>query len=287
MNNAELARTLSWRENALFEERKKNIKNERAMKILVILVLTLLVCTRGSAQADSTYHQGTLDLVQYLDVRDFEVSQNCLGDYEFQAGDRSIRQYEMYDSDKKFVGYVEQSKELHTPYSYYYNYDTKGRLRYLSVSFDGVSIGNSYRYDSLGRITEIKDYSRPYKFKLNNLIEKMSSEYGCDLLNKRRLVSVHRSEGERDLKKPWYSVFYLENERSHYGDKYLIDGTTGETLYVLKHEAWNECGSGDLSDFYTRAKGLPTSIQGKYLYELNKKKQAQKKKGAKKKVGRR
>ena len=287
MNNAELARTLSWRENALFEEQKKNIINERAMKILVILALTLFACTRGSAQADSTYHQERMDLVQYLDVRDFEVSQNCLGDYEFQANDRSIRQYEMYDSDKKFVGYVEESKELHTPYSYYYNYDTKGRLRYLSVSFDGVSIGNSYRYDSLGRITEIIDHSRPYKFKLNNLIEKMSSEYGCDLLNKRRLVSVHRSEGERDLKKPWYSVFYLENERSHYGDKYLIDGTTGETLYVLKHEAWNECGSGDLSDFYTVAKGLPTSIEGKYLYELSKKKQAQKKKGVKKKVGRR
>lgn len=258
-------------------------KNKRAMKILVILALTLFVCTRGSAQADSTHHQGAPDLVQYLDVRDFEVSQNCLGDYEFQAGDRSIRQYEMYDSDRKFVGYVEESKELHTPYSYYYNYDTKGRLRYLSVSFDGVSIGNSYRYDSLGCITEIKDYSRPYKFKLNNLIEKMSGEYGCDLLNKRRLVSVHRSEGERDLKKPWYSVFYLEHVRSHHGDKYLIDGTTGETLYVLKHEEWNECGSGDMRDFQAMAKGLPTTIEGKYLYELNKKKQAQKEKGAKKK----
>ena len=274
---------MSWRENALFEERKKNIKNERAMKILVILALTLFACTRGSAQADSTYHQERMDLVQYLDVRDFEVSQNCLGDYEFQAGDRSVRQYEMYDSDKKFVGYVEESKELHTPYSYYYNYDTKGRLRYLSVSFDGLSIGNSYHYDSLGRITEIIDYSRPYKFKLNDLIEKMSSEYGCDLLNKRRLVSVHRSEGERDLKKPWYSVFYLEHVRSHHGDKYLIDGTTGETLYVLKHEEWNECVSGDMRDFQAMAKGLPTTIEGKYLYELNKKKQTQKKKGAKKK----
>ena len=263
MNNAELARTLSWRENALFEERKKNIKNERAMKILVILALTLFACTRGSAQADSTYHQGTLDLVQYLDVRDFEVSQNCLGDYEFQTNDRSIRQYEMYDSDRKFVGYIETSNELRTPYSYYYNYDTKGRLRYLSVSFDGLSIGNSYRYDSLGRITEIIDHSKPYKFKLNDLIEKMSGEYGCDLLNKKRLVSMHRSEGERDLKKPWYSVFYLEHVRSHHGDKYLIDGTTGETLYVLKHEAWNECGSGDMRDFQAMAKGLPTTIEGK------------------------
>ena len=274
----------SW---ALVADKVVKHKNERAMKILVILALTLLVCTRGSAQADSTYHQGALDLVQYLDVRDFEVSQNCLGDYEFQANDRSIRQYEMCDSDRKFVGYVEESKELYTPYSYYYNYDTKGRLRYLSVSFDGFGIGNSYRYDSLGCITEIKDYSRPFKFKLNDLIEKMSSEYGCDLLNKKRLVWVHRSEGERDLKKPWYSVFYLEHIRSYHGDKYLIDGTTGETLYVLKHEAWNECGSGDMSDFYTVAKGLPTTIEGKYLYELNKKKQAQKKKGAKKKVGRR
>ena len=267
--------------------KKEHKKNERAMKILVILALTLFACTRGSAQADSTYHQERMDLVQYLDVRDFEVSQNCLGDYEFQAGDRSVRQYKMQDSDGKFIGYVEESKELRTPYSYYYNYDTKGRLRYLSVSFDGLSIGNSYRYDSLGRITEIIDHSKPYKFKLNDLIEKMSGEYGCDLLNKKRLVWVHRSEGERDLKKPWYSVFYLEHVRSHYGDKYLIDGTTGETLYVLKHEEWNECGSGDMRNFQAMAKGLPTTIEGKYLYELNKKKQAQKKKGAKKKVGRR
>ena len=55
-------------------------KNKRAMKIFVILALTLFVCTQGSAQADSTYHQEGMDLVQYLDVRDFEVSQNCLGD---------------------------------------------------------------------------------------------------------------------------------------------------------------------------------------------------------------
>lgn len=82
-------------------------------------------------------------------------------------------------------------------------------------------------------------------------------------------------------------MFYLEHVRSHHGDKYLIDGTTGETLYVLKHEEWNECGSGDMRDFQAMAKGLPTTIEGKYLYELNKKKQAQKKKGAKKKVGRR
>lgn len=99
----------SW---ALVANKVVKHKNKRAMKIFVILALTLFVCTRGSAQADSTYHQGALDLVQYLDVRDFEVSQNCLGDYEFQAGDRSVRQYKMQDSDGKFVGYIETSNEL-------------------------------------------------------------------------------------------------------------------------------------------------------------------------------
>ena len=38
-----------------------------------------------------------------------------------------------------------------------------------------------------------------------------------------------------------------------------------------------------MRDFQAMAKGLPTSIEGKYLYELNKKKQTQKKKGVKKK----
>ena len=252
------------------------------MRLFVVIILSLFVCTQGCAQTDSVEHNKGKNMKRYFDIKNFNENQDGEGDYEYKTNDMSIRQYTLYDSDGPLTGYIEDCRELHTPYSYYYRYDTKGRLRQMAVSFCGMSIGKVYFYDSLGRTTETIDYSEPYKFKLSDLIEKMKREYGCDLLNKKRVIGVHRSKGERDLKRPWYSVFYREEEHTHYGDEYLIDGTTGETLYVLKHEEWNECGS-DMSDFYAMVKGLPTTIAEKYLYELNKKKGGQDKKGTKKK----
>jgi len=151
----------------------------------------------------------------------------------------------------------------------------------MIVSFSRFHIGKGYRYDSLGQITEEKDYSAPYKFKLSDLIEKMKKEYGCDLLSKERVADVSRSEGEKDLKRPWYSVYYLDANDDMCGDEYLIDGTTGETLYVIKNKQMDEWWDQE-TYWNAKMKGLPMSIEEKYLYELKKKKEGQKKKGTKK-----
>ena len=252
------------------------------MRTLVVLNLIALACTIGRAHADSVYNQQDTNTLRCFDIKNFNENQDGAGDYEYKTDDMSIRQYTLYDSDGPLAGYIEDCKELHTPYSYYYRYDTKGRLRQMAVSFSGMSIGKVYFYDSLGRTTETIDYSEPYKFKLNDLIEKMKREYGCDLLNKERTSDVSRSEGERDLKRPWYSVYYLEEGNHLFGDEYLIDSTTGETLYILKHqpiyEWWDEMKYMDAV-----INRLPMSIEEKYLYELNKKKEGQDKKGTKKK----
>ena len=241
------------------------------MRMLIVIVLSLFVCTQGCAQTDCVGHNKGKNMKRYFDIKTFNENQNRAGYYEFQTYNMSIEQRKRYDSNKQLIGYIEVCEELRRPYRYYYEYDTKGNLRHMSVSFCGFHIGNEYYYDSLGQITKTIDYSAPYKFKLSDLIEKMKKEYGCDILDKERTSEVCRSDGKRDLKRPWYSVYYLETENRMFGDEYLIDGTTGETLYVLKHEEWNECGS-DMSDFYAMVKGLPTTIAEKYLFELKKKK---------------
>ena len=151
----------------------------------------------------------------------------------------------------------------------------------MIVCFNGFNIGKGYRYDSLGQITEEKDYSAPYKFKLRDLVEKMKKEYGCDILDKERTSEVCRSDGKRDLKRPWYSVYYLETENRMFGDEYLIDGTTGETLYILKHLPIDEWWDQE-TYWNAKMKGLPMSIVEKYLYDLKKKNEGQDKKGTKK-----
>ena len=251
------------------------------MKMLIVIVLSLFVCTQGCAQTDGVEHNKGKKMKRYFDIKTFNENQDRSGNYRYTTYDMSIRQYSLYDSNRLLEGYVEDCRELHTPYSYYYRYDTRGRLRQMSVSFSGIHIGKAYSYDSLGRITEEKDYSAPYKFKLSDLIEKMKKEYGCDLLNKERVAAVSRSEGEKDLKRPWYSVYYLDANDDMCGDEYLIDGTTGETLYIIKNKQMDEWWD-DIKYYKAIMNGVPMSIEEKYLYELKKKKEGQKKKGTKK-----
>ena len=252
------------------------------MKMLIVIVLSLFVCTQGCAQTDSVEHNKGKNMKRYFDIKTFNENQNRAGYYEFKTYDMSIEQRKRYDSNKQLIGYIEVCEELRRPYRYYYEYDTKGNLRHMSVSFCGFHIGNEYYYDSLGQITETIDYSAPYKFKLSDLIEKMKKEYGCDLLNKERTYRVSRSKGERNLKRPWYSVYYLDANEHMAGDEYLIDGTTGETLYMIKNKQMDEWWD-DIKVYKAVMNGEPISIVEKYLYELKKKKEGQKKKETKKK----
>ena len=251
------------------------------MRMLIAIILSLFVCTQGCAQTDSVEHNKGKNMKRYFDIKTFNENQDRAGYYEFKTYDMSIEQRKRYDSNKQLIGYIEVCEELRRPYRYYYEYDTKGNLRHMSVSFCGFHIGNEYYYDSLGQITETIDYSAPYKFKLSDLIEKMKKEYGCDLLNKERTYRVSRSKGERNLKRPWYSVYYLDANEHMAGDEYLIDGTTGETLYIIKNKQMDEWWD-DIKVYKAVMNGEPISIVEKYLYELKKKKEGQKKKGAKK-----
>ena len=251
------------------------------MRMLIVIVLSLFVCTQGCAQTDCVEHNKGKNMKRYFDIKTFNELHGRSGHYEYKTYDMSIVQRADYDSNRQLIGYIETCEELYRPYRYYYEYDTRGNLRHMIVSFSGFHIGKGYRYDSLGRITEEKDYSAPYKFKLSDLIEKMKKEYGCDLLNKERVADMSRSEGKEDLKRPWYSVCYLDANKHMSGDEYLIDGTTGETLYIIKNKQMDEWWD-DIKYYKAIMNGVPMSIEEKYLYELKKKKEGQKKKGTKK-----
>ena len=249
--------------------------------MLIAIVLSLFVCTQGCAQTDSVEHNKGKNMRRYFDIEAFYKNRVRVDYYEYKTYDMSIVQRADFDSNKQLIGYIEDCEELHTPYSYYYEYDTRGNLRHMIVSFSRFDIGNEYSYDSLGQVTETIDHSKPYKFKLSDLIEKMKKEYGCDILDKERTSEVCRSDGKRDLKRPWYSVYYLETENRMFGDEYLIDGTTGETLYILKHLPIDEWWDQE-TYWNAKMKGLPMSIVEKYLYDLKKKNEGKDKKGTKK-----
>ena len=115
------------------------------MRMLIAIVLSLFVCTQGCAQTDSVEHNKGKNMRRYFDIEAFYKNRVRVDYYEYKTYDMSIVQRADFDSNKQLIGYIEDCEELHTPYSYYYEYDTRGNLRHMIVCFNGFNIGKGYR----------------------------------------------------------------------------------------------------------------------------------------------
>ena len=251
------------------------------MRMLAIISLLMPFCTLCCAQTDGVEHNKGKSMIRYLDIEEFKRKSTTNIGYDCIEGGMRVFYERIYNSKDKHIGYIERRVSIDTPYSYYYEYDLRGRLRLSLKSFYSFYIGKQCYYDTLGRVNETIDHDIPYKFTLDAFIEKMKNEYGYDALDKKIVTDVYRDEGKEDLHRPWYKVFCLEEANAFYGNRYLIDGTTGETLYVEQHIRVH--GEGSEKQIEAILAGAPETIQDKYLYELKKKNERKDKKGTRKK----
>ena len=77
------------------------------MRMLIVILLSLFVCTQGCAQTDSVEHNKGKDMRRYFDIKTFNENQDRAGYYEFKTYDMSIEQRKRYDSNKQLIGYIE------------------------------------------------------------------------------------------------------------------------------------------------------------------------------------
>lgn len=251
------------------------------MRMLAIISLLMPFCTLCCAQTDSVYSHKGKSMIRYFDIDDFVAKAKGSDFYECMEGHTKVTCFKINDTNGVHVGYTENRESLDTPYSNYYEYDLKGRLRYSLESFYNISIRKKCHYDTLGRVVQMEDKDKPYKFTLESLIKKMKAEYGYDILDRKMTLKMYRSEGKNDLHKPWYEVWCNEDSSGSYSDHFLIDGTTGETLYMEKHVD-NLMLMTPEEELKATTNKFPIKLQDKYLYEQSKKNQ-QDKKGTKKK----
>ena len=176
------------------------------MRMLAIISLLMPFCTQCCAQTDSVYSHKGKSMIRYFDIDDFVAKAKGSDFYECMEGHTKVTCFKINDTNGVHVGYTENRESLDTPYSNYYEYDLKGRLRYSLESFYNVSIRKKCHYDTLGRVVQMEDKDKPYKFTLESLIKKMKAEYGYDILDRKMTLKVYRSEGKNDLHKPWYEV---------------------------------------------------------------------------------
>ena len=248
---------------------------------LIILTIVLFSSLRGDAQTNSVYNYKGKSMIRYFDIEEFKRKSTTNIGYDCIEGGMRVFYERIYNSKDKHIGYIERRVSIDTPYSYYYEYDLRGRLRLSLKSFYSFYIGKQCYYDTLGRIIKTIDHAIPYKFTLDAFIEKMKNEYGYDVEDRKKVNLLERDEGKEDLHRPWYEVLCTNEPNGLYGERFLIDGTTGETLYIERDVYIDREGDGKyIEDMLA---GRPVTIQEKYLYEQKKKNGGKDKKGTKKK----
>jgi hypothetical protein len=132
----------------------------------------------------------------------------------------------------KVEEYIEERNFPNSPYTFYSEYDDKGNIiKYIKL-FSGFHIGIGLYYDSTGNIVKEEDFDAAYPFSVDDLINKMKEEYDADLLNNNNGYTSRGIEQEH-LEMPLYIVNYFIAD-TPFRDIYLINGTTGETLYITK-----------------------------------------------------
>jgi len=141
-------------------------------------------------------------------------------------GDERIN---IFTDEKRFIQ-VERSSIIN-PYKIVKVYSFKNK-QLLNLSKDFYSSPVSYeKYDEKGKIVEVKNYNEPYKFTIEDLIEKIKKEYKVDLGDKSEGSAAGRTSKDGVF---YYEVFLRHKTGEQKMEYLLVDGTTGKT--VLKSD---------------------------------------------------
>jgi hypothetical protein len=93
-------------------------------------------------------------------------------------------------------------------------------------------MGIDKEYDEKTKSIKETNHDKPYKLSIKDLLEKFNKEYKIDIENPEKVLSINRNVGTNEFKNPFYEVILKKDLPNTY-DCYLINGNTGDTLYLM------------------------------------------------------
>ena len=170
--------------------------------------------------------------VKELNIKEFNAKSKR-GKRNFVDGGMEVEQWvdDEFPSGK-VIGYIENRKYPNSAYKFYSEYDENGKLVKTSISFYGMITGFVCVYNTVGETIKKEDWDIPYKFSIDDLIDKMRTEYDIDIADTRICNSIDRGVDEEYNNTPLYNMYLFGDPIKYQLICYVIDGNTGETLFI-------------------------------------------------------
>lgn len=186
--------------------------------------------------------------IKLFNIKGFNAK-NKNGEYNFVEGGMEVNQMENVEYPLgKVNGYYEYRKYPNSAYEFFSEYDVNGFLLHTLITFYSIEFGIVKYYDRSGSIVKEENLDIPYKFSIDDLINKMKAEYDVNITDSRICVGVDRGIEEKYNNNPLYCVYINADPTGRQQVCYVIDGFTGETLYTTMRYKGEKRGA--LTDEY-------------------------------------
>ncbi|RVU89839.1 hypothetical protein [Flavobacterium columnare] len=149
-------------------------------------------------------------------------------------------------------GYILKIKKKNKPFIQTFVYNDKLNLVAEGNDFYNFPINSIKEYDETGKLIKETNLDLPYKFLVEDLAKKMKTDYDIDIYDIKQIHDINRCEEKKHLNTPLYEVYCNHKTNPLKLVCYIINGTTGETLYV--GERFIEGKQGSLLDQYLNSK---------------------------------
>ncbi|OTQ52717.1 hypothetical protein [Gilliamella apis] len=129
--------------------------------------------------------------------------------------------------------YVVETNPLNSGYVYVSVYNKKGEITITGLRFYGNDIKKWIYFNDKQQIIKEIDNDALYPLSIEDLANILKDRYKIDLFNKQQIFSMKRYIDTINMHKPLYIIcVYSQNDlHNNMLMYYLIDGTTGKTLY--------------------------------------------------------
>jgi hypothetical protein len=209
------------------------------MKQLILILLLLIInsCNCQNKNKITNSKQITKDTMMHLldtnKYRDWENDNT----YTPSQNDKYLKKL---DDRVKILDFNDKIKieesNINKAITNIYVYDKNSK--YIQVEgqlFYTVEYGIWQYYDNEGKIIKRKDWDKPYKFSISDLVKKFKSEYNVDLENPKKVFGLNRFEEKKHLNIPIYEVG-IYTDLVYKWNFYLVNANSGKTLYSIKIE---------------------------------------------------
>ncbi|MFK7002085.1 hypothetical protein [Flavobacterium oreochromis] len=213
-----------------------------------LLLLALNCKSQIKKQDISNIKKDTMEIFNIEKYKNLKKDMNVsgYGNYILENGDK-IR----VESGKDY--YSERITKNNTNLSTYKEFFASNKSIKKTVNFlHNIHFGIAKEYDEQGKLIRETNYNLPYKYTIEDLATKMNNQYQIDIYNIKQIHSINRYEEKKHLKIPLYEVWSYHKTNPLKLTCYIINGTTGETIYEC--ERFIEGKQGSLLDQYLKTK---------------------------------